>query len=323
LIVADIGGTHARFARLDFATGALRALRAFDTAAYASFETALSAYLADVGGAPAHTLAIGAAGPLVAGRIALTNAHWILDPPAIAHAFGLRSLVLANDLAAYAAGIAAASADALTSIAPAARAPEDLIVIAQGTGLGAAIIRRRGGSAEVFPTEAGHLSFAPETDEEDQLLAALRAFHPRPSFEHVASGTGLPDVYIALNAGKPIARAGQPANGAAVIDRANAGDHTAQAALRLASGAVATFARALVLLNGGADAVVIGGGLGLALESYWRDSGFLARVRHAPGVPLEFGGLGLYLAPDPGLPLKGAAELAWGRVACARLARFP
>jgi glucokinase len=323
LIVADIGGTHARFARIDPAAAALLELRALDTSAYASFEAALAAYLADTGGAPGHALAIGAAGPLSAGRIALTNAHWILDPPAIARAFGLSAVMLANDLAAFAAGIAGAGFEALATITPAARAPEDIIVIAQGTGLGAAIIRRRGSSAEAFPTEAGHLSFAPETQEEDRLLAAMRKVHPRPTFEHVASGSGLPDVYAALNVDGPKIGASGPKDGAAVIDRANGGDAVAHAALRLATGALATFIRTLVLLNGGADAVVIGGGLGLALDRYWRDSGFLARVRHAPGVPLELGGLGFYLAPDPSLPLLGAAQLASGRVLCARLARFP
>jgi glucokinase len=321
LIVADIGGTHARFARVDPATGALQDLRALDTAAYASFGAALAAYLADVGGAPAQSLAIGAAGPLSAGRIALTNAHWILDPPAIARAFGLSAVMLANDLAAFAAGIAGAGFEALTLITPAARVREDVIVIAQGTGLGAAIIRRRGGAAEVFPTEAGHLSFAPETEEEDRLLAAMRKFHPRPTVEHIASGTGLPTVYAALTCADEFVPG--RGDGAAIITRAKAGDEAAGAALHLAACAVATQIRTLVLVNGGADAVVIGGGLGLALESYWRDSSFLARVRAAPGVPIALGGLGFYLATDPGLAPLGAAELASGRVLCAKLARFP
>jgi glucokinase len=319
LIAADIGGTHARFARVEPASHAVTSAQTLQTHDFASFESALSAYLRGLPGARPQTLTIGAAGPLSEGRITLTNGRWTFDPATIARSAGFQSVVLANDLVAYAAGIATAPESDLTCLAEPARRPKDVIVLAQGTGLGAASFERRDAGAEIHPTEAGHMSFAPETEEEDELLRRMRKIHSRPTFEHIASGSGLPGVYAALagTATPP------PGDGAAVVALAERGDAIAETALRLAAGSLATIARDLVLLRGGADAVVIGGGLGRALERFWRQPAFLQRLRHSPSVPIRLDGLGLFLVASTGLPLRGAADLAWGAVECARIARFP
>lgn len=320
LLLADVGGTHTRFARIESPGAALRDLETVDTRAFASFEEALSAYLARAGNLPPGDIAVGAAGPVMEGRIRLTNAAWTLDPVRIAQR-PVKSVTLVNDLAAYAAGAARAPSSSFETIAAGPPNATDILVVAVGTGIGAAIVRWRNNVAEVFPTEAGHMSFAPETKEEDLVLAAARAVHKRPTFEHVASGSGLPAVYAAL-AHVSAHGAGAPADGAAVLALAAAGDPRARMALHVAAGAAATYIRALALLNGGADQIVIGGGLGLALEASWRTAEFLARVRHAPDMPLSLAHAGIALAVDPELPLRGAADIAWGRTLCARIARY-
>lgn len=321
LLLADIGGTHTRFARIESPGAPLRDVETMDTGAFASFEAALAIYLASLGKPAPSAIAIGAAGPLAEGRIKLTNGAWTLEPVTIARG-GIRSVTLMNDLAAYAAGAAAAKAVAFETVVRSARDPADILVVAVGTGIGAAIVRHRDGRAEVFPTEAGHMSFAPETEEEDLVLAAARAVHKRVTFEHVASGSGLPTVYAAL-AHLPAHGEGAPEDGAGVIRLAQAGDARAKMALHVAAGATATYIRALALLNGGADLIVIGGGLGLAVKASWRSAEFVARVRQAPDMPLSLGQVGIAVATDPELPLRGAADLAWGRTSCARIARYP
>ncbi len=77
-----------------------------------------------------------------------------------------------------------------------------------------------------------------------------------------------------------------PEDGAGVLALASRGDEIAKKAIRLSAAAVATIARDLILAHGGADALMIGGGLGRALESYWRDPAFLARVR-GDGFPMD------------------------------------
>jgi glucokinase len=317
VIAADIGGTHARFACVSPGLAPTDVL-SFNTRDFASFEAVLGDYLARLAGPRPETLALGAAGPLVGEHIALTNGTWVLDAPTLAKAFGFRSVVLVNDLVAYGAGAIAVPTAELACIAPAPKPPKTALLIALGTGLGAAYLRRRDGGREVFPTEAGHVNFAPETEEEDRLLVRLRTTDPRPSFEHVISGSGLARLYRAL---APDA-AEWPTDGAQLMARAEQGDLVATNALRLATVAFATFARDLVLAHGGADAIIIGGGLGRALERFWRTPEFQRRLRRAPAMPLSLERLGIYLVAESGLPLKGAAELAWGGVECASLARF-
>jgi glucokinase len=319
LIAADVGGTHARFAIVSAPGAPVADAQTFHTTDFASFEAALGAYLGRLATDRPALLAIGAAGPLIDGKIALTNGTWRLDPAEIGKSSGFESVVLTNDLTVYAAGIAGATKNDLACLAPPSREPNDVIVIAQGTGLGAARYERHSGGVEIFPTEAGHLSFAPETEEEDNLLRRMRRVHPRPTFEHIASGSGLPQVYAAL-ASKP-ARS-LPQDGAGVVALADSGDEAAKTAIRLAAGSVATIARDLILAHGGADAIVIGGGLGRALESFWRAPEFLKRIR-ASNLPIDLGGLGLYLVTATGLPLKGAADLTWGRATCEHLTRWP
>lgn len=317
VIAADIGGTHARFACVEPGSRAVTHSHTFHTHDFATFETALAAYLGRLPGEPPKTLSIGAAGPLSGGRLALTNGPWTFDPAAIARAGGFQSVVLANDLVVYAAGIASAPEHGLVCIAEPAQPPRDVIVLALGTGLGAASFERGDNGTAIFPTEAGHMSFAPETDEEDELLRRMRKIHPRPTFERIASGSGLPFAYAALSGNAA------PADGATVMALATSGDPFAETALRLACAAVATIARDLVLTRGGADAVVIGGGQGRALERFWSAPPFLQRLRQAASVPIPLGGLGLYLVSAEGLPLRGAADLAWGTATCRRLAWFP
>lgn len=317
LIAADIGGTHARFALADPKTRQVSKVQEFQTADFATFDAALTAYLGGLSVSRPAALALGAAGPLADGRIVLTNAPWVLDPPAIAAAFGFSTVLLTNDLVAYAAGIASAPEGALTCLAKGAEKPNDVIVMALGTGLGAARFERSNGGAEIFPTEAGHVSYAPETAEEDALLQRLRQSRARPTFEQIISGSGLPMTYAALGGTAELSGRSE-----AVVARAKSGDAAAERTLHLAAASLATVARDLVLAHGGADAIVIGGGLGRALESYWRQPFFLERLRNAPSTPIALDHLGVYLVTASGLPLNGVADLAWGVSTCERIARF-
>ncbi|MFO1186243.1 MAG: glucokinase [Alphaproteobacteria bacterium] len=245
LLLADVGGTHTRFAWIKSPGAALGDLKTVETGAFASFEAALGAYLAGLGNSAPSEIAIGAAGPLMAGRIRLTNAAWTIDPGAIAQE-RMGSVTLMNDLAAYAAGVAGAAAAGFETIVAGPQAPKDVLVVAIGTGIGAAIVRRRSGAAEVFPTEAGHMSFAPETEEEVLVLAAAKRVHKRVTFEHVASGSGLPTVCAAL-AHMPAHGAGAPADGAAIPASCLGATHAREMALHVAASAAATYIRALTL----------------------------------------------------------------------------
>src|SRR5207248_1035877 len=71
-----------------------------------------------------------------------------------------------------------------------------IAVIAPGTGLGESLLVHDGVRYRAQPSEAGHADFAPETDEEIELLKYLRALYGNHvSYERVLSGNGIGDIY--------------------------------------------------------------------------------------------------------------------------------
>ena len=75
LLVADIGGTNARFAIADLETLALSGIEDFQCARHSSLAEALRAYLDRLEDPPVEA-AIAVAGPVVNERVSLTNSAW-------------------------------------------------------------------------------------------------------------------------------------------------------------------------------------------------------------------------------------------------------
>ncbi|MFN3450194.1 MAG: glucokinase, partial [Roseococcus sp.] len=93
-LLADIGGTHARFARAEGGRpGEVLTLR---VAEHARFEEALALARARLGSPPRFLCAV--AGPVEAGRAALTNAPWVIEAATLPFA----EVRLLNDLEAMA-----------------------------------------------------------------------------------------------------------------------------------------------------------------------------------------------------------------------------
>ncbi len=124
VLLADIGGTNARFALLDAATGARGPIRTLPVAGHASPEAAAAAFLAglgETGSPPPRAGVFAVAGPVVEQRCVLTNAAWVVDGAALRQALGLAELRVVNDFEALAHGL------------PHLVAPEDLHALGGGT----------------------------------------------------------------------------------------------------------------------------------------------------------------------------------------------
>ena len=97
-LVADIGGTHARFALL---TGSrMLNMHSLDVAAYATPEAAIAEFLKRRRHAKIDRAVIAAAGPVSGNRCKLTNGTWVLDGEDLAAKFGFASVHVVNDLEA-------------------------------------------------------------------------------------------------------------------------------------------------------------------------------------------------------------------------------
>jgi glucokinase len=281
IVAIDIGGTHARFALAEIAGGRVLGLGqacTLKTAEHGGLEPAWEAFRASAGRPLPPAAAIALAGPVQGDTLKLTNNRWVIRPGCIEERLGVRRFTLVNDFGAVAHAAAQLDEAHFSHLCgPDRPLPLDGVVsiVGPGTGLGAAQLLRRGGAYRVVETEGGHIDFAPLDGVEDAILVRLRERFGRVSVERVASGQGLANLYEALAAIE--GREPRYADEKALWHAAMAGED------RLAELAFGRFCLTLGAVAGdlalaqGADAVAIGGGLGLRLAEHLPVSGFRDR----------------------------------------------
>lgn len=259
-LVGDIGGTNVRLALAHAdAQGRpqLSQVQSVRAAAFPSFAEACRHYLAEVK-TPVVGAVLSVAGRVQQRRVSMTNLPWVIDADELERELGLAQVQLINDLAAAAQSLPALSEAEAPLLWPSEHAATGTerrryAVLGAGTGLGMALAVVEDGRVQVLDTEGGHAAYAPESAEEDDVARVLRQRFGRVTWERVASGPGLSNLYAAL-----------PGEGAAlspedILDRSH--EQRCQSALRLYSQALAAAAGDAVLMQGAWDGVYLMGGL--------------------------------------------------------------
>ncbi len=278
VLVADIGGTNARFALAEYGAGvvAVRETQNFRAEDFESIRDAADAYLEAVAARP-QAACFAIAGPVTDTVIEFTNSPWVLDIDAVQKALSLKQLVVVNDFEALASGVGSLSSDDLLPVKTGAGDPHaPILVIGPGTGLGQALIVRGDTGDRVVSTEGGHVSFAPRTDEEIAVMQFIAREHPRVSVERLLSGRGLVNIHRALCALADTQRVSLRA------------DEITQAAIEgkypIAVRAVDMFCEVLgrvagdaVLATGARGGVVLGGGILPKIKDIFLKSRFVER----------------------------------------------
>ena len=267
-LVADIGGTNARFALADATPGARRVdihdaqVRRVDD--FATIADAASDYLASLSDASRPRRAVFAvAGPVQGDHIAFSNSVWSFSTSQLRHELAMDSLQVINDFAAVAWAVPALVREELEpigqwhEIGPKARSTR--AVVGPGTGLGVAAIHHVGELFEVRASEGGHAGFAPRDEDEIYLMRHLKARHGRVSTERLLCGDGLLALYqahCARDAEAPRLRTAE-----AVTQAAREGDAIARAATRSFCGILGSFAGDVALMFCAWDGVYLAGSM--------------------------------------------------------------
>jgi glucokinase len=311
--VADVGGTHARFALAGIEDGRVISLgepETLKTAEHASFQTAWEEFGRRKQIDLPKELAIAFAGPVGGETLKLTNNPWVIRPSLIKERLGVDRYTIVNDFGAVAYAVATLGEDSFRHICGPERALPDegvISIVGPGTGLGVAALLRKRDHYEVIETEGGHVDFAPLDSLEDKIVTQLRRHFRRISVERIASGQGLWNVYEALGAieGRNLTFHDEKALWAAALEGSDSLANAALDRVCLTLGAVAGD----MALAQGAAAVVIAGGVGLRLADYLPRSGFRDRFiakgrfeRRMDEMPVK-----LITHPQPGLYGAAAA----------------
>jgi glucokinase len=269
-LIADIGGTNARFAMLE-GDGHTPPVRV-RLEGVSSIAAAITGYL---DGAPPPGLAILAvAGPVQNNRVRLTNRGWTVDGAEISAALGIPDVRVINDFAAQAWALPQLRpADLHPLGGGAGMAGEPLAVLGPGTGLGVAAFLP---PDRVLVTEGGHSSLAAHDAREAAVVEWLRTQHEHVSAERVLSGQGIENLHAGLAAVDGVAV--PPLKAAEITTRALAGeDPRAVEALAMFCAMLGGVAGDMALLYGARGGVFIGGGICPRFPDYLAASAFRSR----------------------------------------------
>ena len=267
-LVADIGGTNARFGWVSAPGAPVTQVRKLSVPVFAGPAEAAMAYLAERAQlpgaerrAPRHA-AFAVATAVVGDHVAFTNSHWAFSRAAVQAALGLDSLLMLNDFESLALSLPRLGAGQLRAhggVLP--QAAGALAVVGPGTGLGVgAVVPTTEGRWVALPGEGGHATLAPMDDLESALLAQVRRQHAHVSAERLLSGIGLPVLHQALAevAGTPTA----PLTAAQIVDRGAAGsDALCSQTLDMFCALLGGFAGNVALTLGARGGLYIGGGI--------------------------------------------------------------
>ncbi|KPF49832.1 glucokinase [beta proteobacterium AAP121] len=211
-LVADIGGTNARFGWLAEGADRISHVATLPAAGHPGPADAATSYLAGVaqalGGAyrPPRAAAFAVATAVGTDRIAFTNSGWAFSCREAQAALGLEALLVLNDFEALALSLPRLQAQQLlpwpgAPVRTALPGRNALAVIGPGTGLGVAgLVPAPGGGWVAVPGEGGHASLSAADEFDAALLAAVRREHPHVSAERLLSGIGLPVLHAAVAA---------------------------------------------------------------------------------------------------------------------------
>lgn len=198
-IVADIGGTNARFSRVALDTLALDKVAVYPCAQFATLADALTHYKQQQGLADIKHVAIAIACPVNGDHVSMTNFHWQFSIKAMQQQLGLAALNVINDFTAVAMCLPALGSEQKIKVgAGTAQNGKPMAVLGAGTGLGVAHLLPVDGRFIALPGEGGHVDWAAQNEQEWFINQMLLKEYGHVSPERLLSGPGLEAIYKAL-----------------------------------------------------------------------------------------------------------------------------
>lgn len=303
-LIADVGGTHVRFARVLEPGAGPTDIETVATADHATMALAAAAYRGSANTArPFRGAAIAVAAPITHGRIRLTNNAFTIDADTMRRDLELDTVQLVNDFEAQAWALPTLGDDDLVVLGerlPSRRAT--MAVVGPGTGLGCAGLLRAGGYWQAVPGEGGHVTLSAQTDLEAAVIAAARRVHGHVSAERLLSGIGLPVLYRALaEAGR---RPADPAI-ATAADITEGAEHDASLAstIDMFGALLGGYAGNIALSFGAIGGLLIGGGIAPRIATRLAASPFRERfvAKGRFRGYLESIGTAIVVRPEPAL----------------------
>lgn len=312
-LVADIGGTNARFGLLHSAAGEVSDVVSLKCSDHASPQAAALAYLAGLA-APAgkraqpRKVALALATAIDGDTVKMTNSHWNVSVPDVAAALHAQQVLLLNDFEALALALPRLREEEVEWIgAPRADRRLPMAVIGPGTGLGVSSCVPSAHGWVALAAEGGHVTAAASDDFESEVLRVLRAEFRHVSAERVLSGIGLPVLHRAVCVvhGTPVHALPAEEITRLALEQADA---PCLATLDVFCAMLGSFAGNVALTIGARGGVFVAGGIAQKLGAHFTSSRFRERFEAKGRFESYMARIATGLITAPHAALTGAAQ---------------
>lgn len=195
-LLADIGGTNARFALYEVGSSVASTplhRQVIEAREDVDFLSALRSFLEEAGEQSLAAAALAVAAPIRGRVIQMTNRGWRIDIPALERHLGGSELLLLNDFTAQVLALPVLGTDCCRALNDRpVHGQSARVLLGPGTGLGMAGLLPLGdGRWRPVVGEGGHMTQAALKDSQADVLACVRRRYGHASVERVVSGMGL------------------------------------------------------------------------------------------------------------------------------------
>lgn len=294
-LVADVGGTNARFALATLGEHAqvrIGNVERLAAAAFPSLADAAVHYLRDLSPGERPRRAVFAVASAVAtDEIRFTNSPWTFSVSRLQQQLDLDSLQVINDFAALSRSLPHLGVDNLQDLGGVwpsctGQPPREAMyaTIGPGTGLGVGGLLIHEHRPLVLESEGGHIGFSPSNELELEVLRVLLQDFPRVSNERLLCGPGMVNLHRALCRVNGVT-AHEDTPEAITAGAAREPGGSCADTQRLFCALLGSAAGDVTLALGAWDGVFLGGGIALLLREQIAASDFRLRFedkgRHA------------------------------------------
>jgi glucokinase len=275
-LLADIGGTNARFA-LETGPGEITQVLVYPCAEYPGVADVIKKYLKDTKIGRVNHAAIAIANPVDGDQVSMTNHDWTFSIEATRRALGFDTLLVVNDFTALAMALPGLTDAQRVQVGGGSRRQNSVIgLLGPGTGMGVSGLIPADDRWIALGSEGGHATFAPMDEREDLVLQYARKKWSHVSFERVAAGPGIEVIYRAL-AGRDKKRVPTTIEVSEIVKKGFDGDPLAAETIDVFCGILGTFAGNIAVTLGALGGIYIGGGVVPRLGEVFARSSFRQR----------------------------------------------
>ena len=319
LLVADIGGTNARFGYQENNGSEIKHVEFLNCVDFANIGQAIAHYVSK-NSLNIENLSLSIAGPCGDNFVKFTNNHWSFDKIDLLNETNCNSLLAINDFAAQGLGFTDMFSSHSSFLDKKILDRHQLVLLhhgksldgtnvlitGPGTGLGVSTLVFINNVPLPIQGEGGNVHFSPASNEEIKLLEWLSSKTDYVSTEEVLSGRGLVNIYNYLcfkeNHTSEMSTADQ------IGIAAKEGNILARNAARLMVEIFATSIANNILVTGSQKCVIICGGISAKLSDVFGDSKFYERLRNKGKYKNYVSDVPILLSFDDNNGLKGSAE---------------